>query len=157
MCVCFYIHRWICIYACTDTKGAPKVMPLILLYWPTVRGRWWSYDSRNWHFLPIFHYVLLPYNRWQQRGSVTQWRLMWECIWSKGEEWNSSVRKKDHPVIFTNTCWMSAETRMWMCAWWGGGWCTPAVRTASLDHVCWCRLLWAQHAGPCSSLKKMHR
>ena len=33
-----------------------------------VRGRWWWYGSRSWTFLPIFPYMLLLCDRWQQRG-----------------------------------------------------------------------------------------
>ena len=36
------------------------------------RGGWW-YGSRGWTFPPISHYMLLPCDRWQQRGSLTEW------------------------------------------------------------------------------------
>ena len=55
-----------------------------------VRGWCWWYGSRGWTFKPIFHYTLLPCNRWQQRGSLTDQRLTCRCIWSKGMELNGS-------------------------------------------------------------------
>ena len=38
----------------------------------SVRGGSWWYLSR---YLPKFHYILLPRERWQQRGSLTKWHL----------------------------------------------------------------------------------
>jgi len=54
-------------------RVAPKVMLHILLYWPMmsevhVGGRTVKAESSH----PIFHYILLPCDRWQQRGSVTE-------------------------------------------------------------------------------------
>ena len=34
-----------------------------------VRDGWWWYGSRGIIFPHIFHYILLPYDRWQQRGT----------------------------------------------------------------------------------------
>lgn len=36
-----------------------------------VRGRRWWCSSRGWTFSSMFCYILLPCNRWQQRGNVT--------------------------------------------------------------------------------------
>ena len=76
------------------------------------------------------------------------------CIWSKGVSLNSSMWKKLHPLTFINACWMFIETKHWIWAQWGGGWCVSAVVT--LGHLCWYKLLWAWHAGSYSSLVKMH-
>ena len=65
-------------------------------------------------------------------------------------------RKKWHPLTFTAACWMLMRTKQWMWAQWGGGWCISAVVTATVDHLHWCRLLRAQHAGSCSSLVKIN-
>ena len=46
-------------------------------------GCWWC-GSRVWNFPPIFYYVLLLCDRWQQRGTLTEWWLTWKCVWSKG-------------------------------------------------------------------------
>jgi len=48
-----------------------------------IRGEWW-YGSRGWTFLTLLCYMLLPCDRWQQRGSLTEWHLTWKCMWSKG-------------------------------------------------------------------------
>ena len=120
-----------------------------------IRGRCWWYGSRNWIFPPIFPYILLLCDRWQQRGSLTEWHLKWECIWSKGESLNSSMwKKKWPPLTFIDSCWTLMETKQWMWAQWDGGWCISALVTA--DHFHWCRFLWVWHAGSCSSLVKMY-
>jgi len=50
-----------------------------------LRGeRWWD-GSRDWTFLPLSHYISLLCDRWQQRGSPTERRLLWERLWSKGD------------------------------------------------------------------------
>ena len=61
-----------------------------------IRGRWWWYGSTGWTFPPTFHYILLLCDRWQQRGSLTNWHLTWKCMWNKGEgvSLNSPMWKK---------------------------------------------------------------
>jgi len=49
-----------------------------------IRGRCWWYGSRGWTFPPIFRQILLPCDRWRQRGSLTKRRLTWKGVWSKG-------------------------------------------------------------------------
>ena len=93
-----------------------------------VRGRCWWYGSRGWTFPPIPFYMFLCY-RWQQRGSLTQWCLTWKCIRSKGVSSNSSMGKKWHPLTFLYTWWVFMESKQWMWAHWGGGWCITAVKT----------------------------
>ena len=56
-----------------------------------IRGGCWWYGSRGWTFTPIQHYILLQCDRWQQRGCLTKWHLMWQCVWSKGVSMNSSI------------------------------------------------------------------
>ena len=65
------------------------------------RGRWRWYSSKRWTFLPIFPYILLPCNGWQQRSSLTEC-LAWKCGWSRGEELNSPMWEKKN-----GTCWPS--------------------------------------------------
>ena len=55
------------------------------------------------------------------RGAVWQWCLMWKCVWSEGEELNSSVQKIRHPLTFIDNCWMFMETNKWMLVQWGCG------------------------------------
>ena len=105
---------------------------------------------------PMFHYILLLCDRWQKRGSLTEWHLTWKCIWSKGVGLHSSMQKKLHPLASTEACWKLIETKQWMWVQWGSGWCVSAVVAATVGHLHWCGLLWVWHAGSCSSLVKMH-
>ena len=41
-----------------------------------VRDWCWWYGNRDQTVPPIFHYVLLPCNRWQQSGNLTNWYLV---------------------------------------------------------------------------------
>ena len=84
----------------------------------SVRGRCWSYSSRGWTFLPIFQYILLLCDRWQQRGSLTQWHLTWKCRWSNSVEINSSLWKKWHPLAFIDAFGMFMETKQCMVVQW---------------------------------------
>jgi len=122
-----------------------------------IRGGCWWYSSRGWTFLPVSRYMLLPCDRWQQKGSLTKWDLTWKGVWSRGVSLNSSMQEERYPLTFTDACCMLTETRQWMRAQWGSGWCVLAVVTETVGHLHWCRLLWAWHAGSCSSLAKMYR
>ena len=95
-----------------------------------IRGGCWWYSSRGWTFPPILCYILLLCNRWQQRGSLTEWCLTWKHRWSKGVELNSSMWKKKHPLTLIDICWTFMETKQWVWAQWGGGWCFSAAVTA---------------------------
>jgi len=57
-------------------------------------------------------------------------------VWSKGVLLNSSVQKKWHPLTFIDTFWMLTETKQWMQAQWGGGWCVSVVVTATWKNPC---------------------
>ena len=37
--------------------------------------------------------------------------------------------KKLYPMTFIDACWTFTETKQWMLAQWGGGWCVSAVAT----------------------------
>ena len=67
-----------------------------------LRGRWWWYDSRCSTFPPIPGYILLPCDRWQQRGRLTKRHLSRKCGWCKvcnqilpcgknGTQWHSLI------------------------------------------------------------------
>jgi len=80
----------------------------------------------NWTFLPIWHIMLLG-DRQRQKGTLTNWHLMWKCGWSIYVQLNSSMRKKWLPLTFINTCGTFMETKQWIWAQWGNGWCVSAV------------------------------
>jgi len=112
---------------------ALRVKLPILLCWPTtseanVGG---VYGSRGCTLPPTYCSILLPCDRWQQRGSLTEWWLTWKCRWSKGASLNSPMWKKWHPLTSINACWTFKETKQWMWAQWAGGWCVSAVMTVT--------------------------
>ena len=72
------------------TRAAPKVMPPISWCQPTKAEA--DVDSTAVEAEPSHQYsILSARDRWQQRGSPTEWRLTWKCLWSKGVELNSSM------------------------------------------------------------------
>jgi len=127
-------------------RAVPKEISLISFYLP----RCWWYISRSCTFPPMPHYVLLFYNRWQQRGSLTKWRLTWKYIWSNGVQMHFSMRKKCYPVAFIDVCWMFMVTQQWIPAHFDGGWCMSAVVIVTVGHLCWCRFWRLWQAGFCS-------
>ena len=135
-------------------SSALKVVPAILLFLLTTSEV--DVSSRSWTFPPIFHYILLLWDRWQQNDSLTKWCLTHKCVWSKGVELNSSMQKKLHSQTFTDACWTFMQTEEWMSAHWGSGWCTLAVVTVTwqkshaLDghaqlHTTEWRMHWSAH------------
>ena len=86
-----------------------------------VRGECWWYGNRGWTFPTVLRYTLWPCDRWQQGGILTEWRLTWKCVWSKGESLNSFMWKKLHSLTFTDACWTFVEIKQWMWAQWGVG------------------------------------
>ena len=130
------------------------------------KSRCWWYGSKQWTFSIIFHYILLQCDRWQQRGSPTKWHLTWKCIWSKGVSLNSSTWKKLHPLNF---CLLFVCTHHCLLKVYGDQ--TVDVRRVKVGlpgqhflssdshyscepvgYLHWCRFLWAQHSGSCSSV-----
>ena len=51
-----------------------------------MRGGYRWYGSRGWTFPPVFLYILLLCDRWQQRGSLTKWYLTWSMYETKGKK-----------------------------------------------------------------------
>ena len=109
-------------------------------------GGWWWYGSRSWTFSSVSHAILLPCDRLQQRGTLTEWCLTWKCIWSKGVELNSSTRKKKaaidihcHLLNVDRDQTVDVSTvREWEVRF------TMAV--ATVVHLFWYRFLQAWHA-----------
>ena len=119
-----------------------------------IRGEWW-YGSRGWTFLTLLCYMLLPCDRWQQRGSLTEWHLTWKCMWSKGVALNSSMWKKWHPLTVLDTCWTFTMTKQWMWSQWGSRCFVSTVAMVTVGHLQWCRWLWPWHTDSCSLLGNM--
>jgi len=107
---------------------------------------------------PSHQYSVTCCDRWQQRSTLTEWRLTWKCVWSKGVEMNSSMWKKWLPLTFIDIFWMFMETR--------NSWCKAKLWVEHFscgnsdvkDKSCsrWpCGFLWEQYTGSCSLLSKM--
>ena len=112
-------------------RAALKITPLVcfIMSARNIRDRCWWHGRRAWMFPPVSHYILLLCNRWQQRGGLTKWPLIWKGRRSKGVSLSSSMQKKWHPFTFMKTCWMFMETQQCKWAQSGGGWCISAVMT----------------------------
>ena len=102
-----------------------------------IRGSCCWCGSRGWTLPPVFCSLLLLCDRWQQRGTLTQWFLTWKCVWSKGVELNSCTWNKLHSWTFIDDCRIFMKTKQWMWAQWGGGWCFSVVVTVTrkTNHV----------------------
>jgi len=70
-----YIQRKTLFKGCSESNASYCIMLT-----RNVRGGCWWYSSRGRTFPPIFWYILLPCDRWQQRGYLTKWYLTWKCI-----------------------------------------------------------------------------
>jgi len=109
-------------------KADLKLIPpyfIMLAY--DIRGRCWWYGSRGWTFPATSHSVLLLCDRWQERGSLTKWRLTRKHVWSEGVSLISSMQEKLHTLTFINACLTYTETKEWMWAQWGSDWCVSAI------------------------------
>ena len=119
-----------------------RAAPPASLCWPTTSEVDVGMAVEIGTFPPIFHYVILPCNRWQQRGSLTKWGLMWKCGWSKGVSLNSSMWKKCHPLTSVSACSTLLKTKQCEHSgivggafqqWWQQQWVTSAC-TAFYKH-----------------------
>jgi len=72
------------------TKAAPKIMPPVLLYWPTTSEADVG-DMAIENELYHQYSILLLCDRWHQRGSLTDWHLTWKWVCNKGVQFNSSM------------------------------------------------------------------
>ena len=86
---------------------------------------------------PVFPYILLQCDKWQQRDSLTKWCLTWKCRWSKGVELNSSTWKNHTYWQFIDICWMFLEPKQWARARWDSGLCISSMITVmwNTSHV----------------------
>ena len=108
------------------------------------------YGSRGWNFSSVFCYVLLPWNRWQQRGNLTKQHLTGKCAWSKGVALNPSMGGGEtHKNTLTDIhrCFLNiyrdqridvSTVRKWVMH------CSKVRTTVGDFH--WCRFLLSWHA-----------
>ena len=121
MSVCIYreIHTLFLYKGCSESIASYFIM---LAHY--VRGGWWWWcGSRGWTFPPILHYMLLLFDKCQQRGSLKKWCLTCEAkVW----RWIPPSGKKLHPLMFIDACWTFMKTKQW-----GGEWCVSTVVTVT--------------------------
>ena len=114
------------------TRAAPKLMPPILLCWPTMSEA--NVVDTAVEVEPSCQYSIKFYCRAtdDSRGAVWQ-NGVWHgsAYETKVCNWIPPCGKKLHPVTFTDACWTFMETKQWMLAQWGGGWRFSAVATAA--------------------------
>lgn len=71
-----------------------------------IRGGCWNYSSLSWTFPPIFHYVSLLSDRWQLRGSLTEWCMMWKWYWNPSRQNNG---RHCHSLTLAECWWRSTS------------------------------------------------
>ena len=123
-------------------RAALKITPLVcfIMSARNIRDRCWWHGRRAWMFPPVSHYILLLCNRWQQRGGLTKWPLIWKGRRSKGVSLSSSIHENLLNVYGDPTVQMSTVR------WW-------VVHFSSDDNNVKDKL-WVWHAGSCSLLAK---
>jgi len=146
-----YLHT-LYVYTLTYTyiiylmRAALKLMPHILLCWPTPSEA--DIDGIAVKLEPSHQYSITSccHVTDGSRGAVWQNASeMEECMEQRCVTELLLVEKKQHPV-----------TKQWMWPQWDGEWYVSAVVTLTVNHFHWCRLLQEQHVGSCSSLVTMH-
>ena len=69
-------------------------------------------------------YILLLCDSWQQWGSLTEWCLIWECVWSEGEGGIEFLRVEIMAPIDIGQCLLNTyrdqpvdagTVRLWCC------------------------------------------
>ena len=103
-------------------KAALNVMPPILLCWPMTSEA--AVGGMTIGAEPSCQQSVTCCCRVTDGSKWTVWH---NDICHGGVSFSFSMRKKWHPLIFINTCWMLKETKQWMWAQWSSGWCISVV------------------------------
>ena len=120
-----------------------------------IRGGCWWYSSRGWTFPSEFFYGLLPFDRWQQRGSPTKWCLTWKYRLGKSVEVNFSMQKNVihwHSSALTE-CFWRPKTGYGHGEVVGGA--VLQWQEQTFGHLHWYTFLQVQHTRSCSLLEKL--
>ena len=143
--ICLTLYMYTYTYkGCSESDASNFMM---LAY--DIRGRCRWYGSRGCTFPPIFHYMLLLCDRWQQRGSL--WHGSVDeakvCHWippygKNGTHWHSFLLN----VYGVQTVSVSTG-RQWVGHF--------SCADSNSGHLCQCRFLWAWHGGSYSLLVKI--
>ena len=136
-------------------KGCSESNPsYFMMLAHSVRGGCWWDGSRGWTFPPVFHYILLLCDRWQQKGNLTQWHLKWilcmkqRCVIKHTEKMTPTDIHLHLLNVYGDQTMDVSTVRQWVMHF--------RVEKVTVGLLCWCRLFWVWHAGSCSSLVRMH-
>ena len=111
------------------TTAVPKVMPSILLCWPAVSevdvgGMAAEVEPPHKHSVTAM---------WQMAAEEQSDKMASDMeVHMKQKymaEFLHTEKKHQHPMTLINTCWTFMESKEWMWAPWGGGWCVSALVT----------------------------
>ena len=111
-------------------RAVPKIMYPILWCWFMTSvangdGMVVEGDPSWWYSIPCCFRVADG-----SRGAIWQNDVWHRSVYgAKVRHWILPCKKKWHPLTFIYTWWMFMESRQWMWAQWGGGWCISAVAT----------------------------
>ena len=109
-------------------------------------------------FTPVFCSILLPCDRWQQRGNLTK------CVWH-GSVFEAEMWDLIPPCGRIGTHWHASTFNVYggqtvnvsTVRWWVVHFSSGDNNVKVKQHYWWpCRFLWGRHAGSCSSLTEMH-
>ena len=142
---------------CMYKRAALKVLPPILSCLPMTSevdvGGMAVEIETSYRYSVIFSCCMTNDSRGAVWQNSTWHRSVYEL---KLYRWTPLWEKKWLPLTLINAYWILMETKQWVWAQWGSGWCISAVVTATVVHLCWCIFWLAWHAGSCSLLVKMH-
>ena len=87
------------------TRAALKVMPPVLLYWPTVSevdAGGMAVEGETSHQYSLMFCCCVTEG--SRGASLTNWCLVWKCVRAKGESLNSSMRKSHRHSLMSAEC-----------------------------------------------------
>ena len=140
----------------TFTKTAPKVMsPIFFMLAHDIRGGCCGMEVEV-EPSHRFSITFCCHATDGSKGAAWQNDVWQRCRWSKGVELNSCMSKKRYPLTSAVACWTFVETKQWLWAQEGSGWCISAVLTVVDAHLFWNTFIWVWRSGSWTLLMKMH-
>jgi len=133
----YTVYQVIFIYQVYYKGCTESIAPCFIMLMYNSRSECWWHGSRSRTFAPIIHYILLRCDRWQQRGSLTQWHLTWKCVWSKEVSWISQCGR-------IGIHWHSLTLAE--CLWKPNSWCEHS-EVVSGRFQQWCKQQWVISTG----------
>ena len=152
-----YQNEWAEILKAWSMRAALKVVPPILLCWPTVSKE--DVGDMAVEAEPSHQYPIPLCCRVTDGSRGTIWHSgIWHRSAYEAKVWNwiPSCRKEWHPSTFTDSFWMFMGTKLWLWTQWGSECCISIVMTVTVGYLWLCTFLRAWNAGCSSLLVKMH-